>query len=55
LGIEFVNRRSAPHRVALAEDLLEIAMKQFVDTVIHNKLFLTTREKRPVATTSTQA
>src|SRR6476659_10474592 len=35
-GIELVDRRAATHRVAFAEDLLKVAVKQFVDTVIHN-------------------
>src|SRR5271169_1480538 len=35
-GIELVDRCAATHRVALAEDLLKVALKQFVDTVIHN-------------------
>ena len=37
-GIELVNRRAAAHGVAFAEDLLKIAVKQFVDTVIHKIL-----------------
>jgi hypothetical protein len=35
-GIEFVDRGAAAGRVALAEDLLKVAMKQFVDTVGYN-------------------
>jgi hypothetical protein len=34
--MEFVDRRAATQRVAFAEDLLKVAVKQFVDTVIHN-------------------
>jgi hypothetical protein len=34
-GIEFFDRRAAARRDALAEDLLKVATKQFVDTVIH--------------------
>jgi hypothetical protein len=36
VGIELVDRRAATHRVAFAEDLLNVAVKQFVDTVIHD-------------------
>ena len=35
-GIELRDRGAAPLRIALAEDFLKIAMKQFVDTVTHN-------------------
>src|SRR6266436_10124925 len=35
-GIELVDRRAATHRIAFAEDLLNVAVKQFVDTVIHD-------------------
>jgi hypothetical protein len=38
-SIELVDRRAAAHRVAFAEDLLKVAVKQFVDTVIHNISF----------------
>src|ERR1700694_758912 len=35
-GIELVDRRAATHRVAFAEDLLKVTLKQFVATVLHN-------------------
>jgi hypothetical protein len=35
-GIELVDRRATTLGVALAEDLLKVAVKQFVDTVIHD-------------------
>ena len=35
-GIEFFNGGATPRRVALAENLLKVAMKQFMDTGIHN-------------------
>ena len=35
LGIEFIDRRAAARRVALAENVLKVAMKQFVDMVIY--------------------
>jgi hypothetical protein len=34
-GIKLVDRRPATRRVSLAEDLLKVAMKQFVDSVLH--------------------
>jgi hypothetical protein len=35
-GIEFFDGRATPRRVAFAENLLKVAMKQFMDTLIHN-------------------
>jgi hypothetical protein len=34
LGVEFIDRCAAARRVALAENVLKVAMKQFVDMVI---------------------
>ena len=34
-GIEFIDRRAAATCVALAEDILKVAMQQFVDTITH--------------------
>ena len=34
-GIKLVDRRAATPRVSLAEDLLKVTMKQFVDSVLH--------------------
>jgi hypothetical protein len=34
-GIKLVDRRAPTRRVSLAEDLLKVTMKQFVDSVIH--------------------
>jgi hypothetical protein len=34
-GVEFVNRGAAARCITLAEDLLKVALKQFVDTVTH--------------------
>jgi hypothetical protein len=35
-GIEFFDGGATPRRVAFAENLLKVAMKQFMDTTIHN-------------------
>jgi hypothetical protein len=35
-GIEFFNGGATPRHVALAENFLKVAMKQFMDTGIHN-------------------
>lgn len=35
-GIEFVDCRTAARCVPLAKDLLKVAMKKFVDSVMHN-------------------
>jgi len=35
-SIEFFDGGATPRRVALAENLLKVTMKQLVDTVIHN-------------------
>jgi hypothetical protein len=39
-GLEFFNRRTAAHRVTLAENLLKVSVQRFVDRVIHDKSFL---------------
>jgi hypothetical protein len=49
-GIELVDRRAATHRVAFAEDLPKVAVRQLVDTVIHNiSPWLLTAAHPPVA------
>jgi hypothetical protein len=35
-GIEFFDGGATPRRVAFAENLLKVAIKQFMDTAIHN-------------------
>src|ERR1700746_3388803 len=36
IGVEFLDRRAAAGGVPLAEDLLKVALKEFVDTVTHD-------------------
>ena len=36
IGVELLDRRAASRGVALTENLLQVALEQLVDTVIHN-------------------